>query len=390
MVTNKALRYFSIVAALIAVLASTQPAQAETDTPIDQIAAVVNNSSILLSEAQQRMATQHSTLKQAIDDLILERLQVQKAKEAGIPDGDPAQMIAALRKQQLQGKIKVSDQEVADLIASQSDTITQGERYNLQHILIATPVGVSVAQANTTRQQAEQIRSRILAGEDFAQLARSESDSNAAKNGGNLGWQDATSLPSSFTRAITLLKTGDVSEVIRDTKGFHILKLLEREGGKRQAAAATAIRTRHILVSTEKLPEEQAKQKIDALYQQLKQGASFAQLAQANSDDPGSAAKGGDLGWVTAGQTVAEFEQVMNQIADNAISKPFKTQFGWHILQVLAHKQEDRTVDSLRNKASDFIGERKAEEQYQAWLQGLRNSAYIDYRVPLDNNLQLH
>jgi peptidyl-prolyl cis-trans isomerase SurA len=390
MVTNKALRYFSIVAALIAVLASTQPAQAETDTPIDQIAAVVNDSSILLSEAQQRMAAQHSSLKQAIDDLILEHLQVQKAKEAGIPDGDPTQMIAALRKQQLQGKVKVSDQEVADLIASQSDTIIQGERYNLQHILIATPAGVSVAQANAARQQAEQIRSRILAGEDFAQLARSESDSNAAKNGGNLGWQDAASLPASFTRAIALLKTGDVSEVIRDTKGFHILKLLEREGGKRQAATATAIRARHILVSTEKLPEEQAKQKIDALYQQLKQGASFAQLAQTNSDDPGSTAKGGDLGWVTAGQTVAEFERVMNQTEDNAISKPFKTQFGWHILQVLAHKQEDRSVDSLRNKASDFIGERKAEEQYQAWLQSLRNSAYIDYRVPLDNNLQLH
>jgi len=156
------------------------------------------------------------------------------------------------------------------------------------------------------------------------------------------------------------------------------------------ALIAVLTSTQLAQAETEKRPEEQAKQKIDALYQRIKQGASFAQLAQANSDDPGSAAKGGDLGWVAAGQTVAEFEQVMNQTEDNTISKPFKTQFGWHILQVLAHKQEDRTVDSLRNKASDFIGERKAEEQYQAWLQGLRNSAYIDYRVPLDNNLQLH
>ena len=373
---------------LLLVLAITPLVQAAEDVAIDQIAAVVNDDSVLMSEAQQRMNARQLSLRQAVDELVLERLQLQQAKDKGIPEGDPQTVITALRTQMLKNSVKVSDQEVAELIASQSDTVTKGESYHLQHILLATPAGVSADQANQTRERAEQVRHRLLAGEDFAQLAKTTSDSHAAKQGGDLGWQAAANLPASFIRALALLKTGDISEVIRDDSGFHLLKLLEREGGKRKMAEN--IRTRHILVSTTTRDETVAKQKIDDLYQQAMQGASFAQLAKAHSDDPGSAAKGGDLGWVTPGKTVPEFEQVMAQTPPNTLSQPFKTSFGWHILQVLARQPVDQTVDSLRDKAGDFLAERKAEEQYQAWLQGLRSKAFIEYRIPSDNNLQLH
>lgn len=355
---------------------------------IDQIAAVVNDDSVLMSEAQQRMATQQLSLRQAVDELVLERLQLQQATSMGIPEAEPQTMIAALRAQMLKNTVNVSEQEVAELIASQSDTVTQGERYHLQHILLATSASISADQAKQIHDRAEQLRRRLLAGEDFTQLAKTTSDSHAAKQGGDLGWQAATNLPASFIRVLALLKTGDISEVIRDDSGFHILKLLEREGGKRKMTENT--RTRHILISTATRDDAQAKQKIDDLYQQAMQGTSFAQLAKTHSDDPGSAAKGGDLGWVPPGKTVPEFEQVMLQTPLNTLSQPFKTSFGWHILQVLARQPVDQTVDSLRDKAGDFLAERKAQEQYQAWLQGLRSKAFIEYRIPSDNNLQLH
>ena len=361
---------------------------AETEQALDQTVAIVNKEAILMSEAQQQVAARQIPLRQAIDELIVERLQVQQARGMGIPEGSPKQMITALRTQKQQASTQVSEQEVADLIASQSDTLTQGERYNLQHILIATPTNASATQAEKARKQAESLRKRIADGEDFTQIAHTESDSNAASNGGNLGWQAAEKLPASFTRAIAVLNVGEVSPVIRDDKGFHLLKLLERAGNKQKTT--TAFRTRHILISTDTRNDAAAKEKIENIYQQLAKGGSFSQLAQHNSDDPGSAAKGGDLGWVVSGQTVSEFEQVMQNTADNGISKPFKTQYGWHILQVLGHKQDDRTAESLQKKARRFLTERKAEEQYQAWLQSVRSSAFIEYHLPSDNNLQLH
>lgn len=434
---NKAtLHLVGIVSLTLSLL--THTARAAEPVRMDSIAAVINDDVIMLSEATARArvlsssgklagASPQALLKKAVDDLILERLQIQEAKKEGITIDDVTLnktiegiarqnnlnlpqfqqalqqeglnyaefreqtrrklMADALRQRQVRGRVKVSDQEIEDLIASQSHDLTRGERYNLQHILIAAPNGIPVNQANAARQQAEKLRQRIVSGEDFTQLARNESDSHAAKQGGNLGWQESDKLPPSFKRTLTLMQTGEVSEVIRDPQGFHILKLLDRQGGKRQLTNAT--RTRHILVSTEKHPEAQAKQKIDGIFQQLQSGADFAALAKQHSDDPGSGKKGGDLGWIVPGQTVAPFEQTMNRAALNTISPPFKSRFGWHILQVLERKQQDSTENALRNRANQYLGERKSEERYQAWLQGLRNEAYIEYRIPTDKKLQL-
>lgn len=397
---------------------------------LDQIAVVVNSEVILYSEVQQRVQMlraskagrglgQAELLRTAVDELVTERLQAQYAKENGINVDDamvdramasiarqnrmdmPAFQAALqkegismqalreqtrrkitadlLRKQQAGGKVAVSDREVNDLIASQSQKITAGEHYHLQHLLVAAPNGATIEQVNAARTKAEELRTRIAKGEDFAAVAKQFSDNNAAEQGGDLGWQTADALPSSFVRALALMQVGDISSVVRDQNGFHVLKLLEREGGKRSSAAES--RVRHILISTQKNSPAEAKQKIDALYAQLQAGGNFAELAKAHSDDPGSAVRGGDLGWAKAGQMVAPFEQTMNSQALNIVSQPFQTQFGWHILEVVERKQTDQSADQIREKATSYLGGRKEEEQYQAWLQSLRNGAYIDYRL---------
>lgn len=406
---------------------------------LDQIAVVVNSEVILYSEVQQRLQMlraskgaqglgQTDLLRAAVDELVTERLQAQYAKENGINVDDAMvdramesiarqnrmdmrtfqaalqkqgisyaalreqtrRKITAdmLRKQQAGGKVSVSDREVNDLIASQSQKITAGERYHLQHLLVNAPNGATIEQVTAARNKAEDLRKRVANGEDFAAVAKQFSDNNAADTGGDLGWQAAESLPSSFVRALALMQVGEVSSVVRDQNGFHVLKLLEREGGKR--ASVSESRVRHILISTQKLPPAEAKQKIDDIYQQLQTGGDFAQLAKANSDDPGSAVRGGDLGWAKAGQMVAPFEQTMNSQTPNTVSKPFQTQFGWHILEVLERKQADQTADQIRDKATNYLGGRKEEEQYKAWLQSLHNGAYIDYRLQgAAPNLQL-
>jgi peptidyl-prolyl cis-trans isomerase SurA len=407
-----------------------------TANELDQIAAIVNKQAISLGEVQLRAkalqainknyANQSPEViqKQALEDLILERLQLEKAESLNlsvsnallnstIQDYAQAQqqdlatfkqslaqsgmsfeafqeqthrnlLLESLRKQ-IQGQIKISRQDMEDLIASQSESLNQGERFHLQHILLTT-------QANNTeqvQQHAEALLQRLNAGEDFAQVAHMESASYAAQQGGDLGWQAAKQLPDSFNGALALMDVNDISGVLRDAQGFHIIKLLERQGGNRKLTPT--MRTRHILVSTQNgLSDAEAEQKIRSIYQQLSQGKSFAQLAKQYSDDPGSAAKGGDLGWLKPGQTVAEFEQVMANTPLNAISQPFKSSFGWHIVQVLEHKQTDTTTSMLKSKAGAFLQTRKAEEHYQAWLQNLRSQAHIEYRLPLaTSQLQL-
>lgn len=258
--------------------------QISTANEIDKIVAVVNSDIIMMSEVRKRSnllrqvdqkartLPQQGLMKAALEELLLERLQVQQAKERGIVVDDVTlnraiervaqknrmglgqfrqalaqeginyndyreqvrnKMISeALRKRQVDRRIRVSDQEVEDLIVSQSGKLNRGVRYNLQHILISAPAGTSVASVNVAKKKAERLRKSILSGQEFTVIAKANSDSNAANNGGKLGWQAAEKLPVSFGRALSLLEVGGVSEVVRDPKGFHILKLLDRQGGQ--------------------------------------------------------------------------------------------------------------------------------------------------------------
>jgi peptidyl-prolyl cis-trans isomerase SurA len=438
--SNKWYAYFSVIlkaSLLITLLSLTKTVHANG---IDQIAAVVNSDVIMLSEVKKRarllvqvepkargLAPQ-ALLRESLDDLILERLQVQQAKERGIEIDDVTlnrtveriaqknkmnlsqfrqalareginyenyreqtrnKMIAdALRKRQVDARIRVNDQEIEDLIVSQSGKLNRGIQYQLQHILISAPSGTSVAAVNAAKKRAEAVRNKIVKGADFTTVAKTSSDSNAAQKGGNLGWQPAEKLPASFNRVLTLLEVGAVSEVVRDPQGFHILKLVNKKGG--QQSFDTTARVKHILIKVDnKTNDAAARQKINKIYKQLQSGGDFAKLAKQNSDDTGSAKQGGDLGWVSASDLVPQFARVMNSQALNTISAPFKSQFGWHVLSVSQRKKQDRTDDRLKLKAQEFLGNRKLEEEYLVWLQRLKDEAYIEYRPPFTKGIRL-
>ena len=432
------LKTFSIIA-----LAGFVWTNSQASTPLDQIAAVVNSDVVMLSEIDKRARLLRATSKQAarlspsqlkveaLDNLILERLQIQQAKERGI-DIDPVTLnktleqiarrnkmslsqfkqalqregmdynnyrkqirnkliMEALRKRQVDKRINVSKQEITDLIVSQSEKLNKGVQYNLQHILVSAPNGTPVAQVNAARKRAERLRKQVIASKNFSAVAKASSDNNVAKNGGNLGWQPAEKLPASFNRVLSLLEVGAVSDVVRDPNGFHILKLLDKRGGSQQGGAKiTKAHVQHILVKVDaKRNDAQARQEITKIKQRIDAGEKFEDLARKYSDDPGSKANGGDLGWVSEKSLVPQFANVMKQQPINTLSAPFKTQFGWHILRVLEKRQADTTPDRLKLKAQKFLGQRKLEEEYDAWLQRLKGQAYIEYRIPLGNGIRL-
>ncbi len=413
------------------------------NTPIDRIAAVVNNDVVMLSEIDKRAKLLRATSKQAarlspaqlrvaaLDDLILEKIQLQQAKERGI-EIDSIQLnktlekiaaknrmslgqfrqalqregmdyknyreqvrnrmiMEALRQRQVDKHINVSQQEIEDLIVSQSNILNKGVQYKLQHILVSAPNGTPIAQVNAAKKRAEDLRKKVIETRNFDAIARSSSDNNAAKNGGHLGWQAAENLPASFNRVLALLDVGAISEVVRDPTGFHILKLLDKRGGAQQGKGIiTKAHVRHILIKVDnKRTDAQARQEITKIRQQIEAGANFADLARKYSDDLGSKANGGDLGWVSETSLVPQFANVMKQQAVKTLSTPFRTQYGWHILEVLEKRQVDNTPEKLKLKAQAFLGQRKLEEEYEAWLQRLKGEAYIEYRIPLGKNIRL-
>ena len=413
------------------------------NTPLDGIAAVVNNDVVMLSEIDKRARLLRATSKQAarlspaqlrgaaLDDLILEKIQLQQAKERGIEVNSVQlnktleriaaknrmslgqfrqalqregmdyksyrdqvrnrMLMEALRQRQVDKRISVSKQEVEDLIVSQSKVLNKGVQYNLQHILVSAPNGTPIAQVNAAKKRAERLRKKVIETGNFDAVAKASSDNNAAKNGGHLGWQAAEKLPASFNRVLALLDVGAISDVVRDPAGFHILKLLDKRGGAQQGKGiVTKAHVRHILVKVDnKRNDAQARQEIMKIRQQIEAGAKFADLARKHSDDPGSKANGGDLGWVSETSLVPQFANVMKQQAVKTLSAPFRTQYGWHILEVLEKRQADSTPERLKLKAQEFLGQRKLEEEYEAWLQRLKGEAYIEYRIPLGKNIRL-
>lgn len=253
--SNKFCRAHGLIIILLFLLHALSATAAETSSGMDRIAVTVNNDAIMLSEiearAQNLQASSKSTaepsrqplLRRVIEQLVDERLQLQQAMTMGLATDDPKQAIAALYDRKTQGAVKISEQEINDLIASQSDNLTKGERFNLQHILINIPNNAPIEQINNAQKRATRIHARLQSGADFTQIARNESDSYAAKSGGNLGWQNAEKLPISFNQALTLMQSGEISDIIRDPKGFHILKLLAREGGKQRAVLRDKAKT---------------------------------------------------------------------------------------------------------------------------------------------------
>jgi len=278
----------------------------------------------------------------------------------------------------------VSDSEI-DLFLEQNKegALNSKVEYNLAHILVRLPDQASPEQIEAARARAEKARAEALAGGDFAKLAASYSDGPDALKGGALGWRSADRLPELFSEALKTMKPGDVSDLLRSPAGFHLLKLVDRrESGGADGQPIKQTHVRHILIRTnEAVSEADARRRLEDLRERIvRGGADFAELARLHSED-GTAARGGDLGWVYPGDTVPDFERAMDALKPGEISEPVKTPFGWHLIQVLERRTAGVSAERRRLVARQALRERKADEAYQEWLRQLRDQTYVELHL---------
>jgi len=292
-------------------------------------------------------------------------------------------IIRRLRQRQVDSRITVTDQEIDDFIATQKVQGNINSDYHLGHILVSLPEAATPAQIKTSRNKALSILDELKSGADFRQMAISRSDGRQALQGGDLGWRKTGELPTLFADVVVNMKVGDVSEPIRSASGFHIITLFDFRDSERHIVQQ--VQARHILIkpNADSGSEDAVdpEQQLKALRERIEAGEDFAELAKQFSDDAGSAQNGGDLGWVSPGVMVKSFEAVIFDLKDGEISAPFESQFGWHMAQVLAHREFDDTEEHNNAKVRDLIFQRKSEEEHLSWLRKLREEAYVEYRL---------
>ncbi len=284
-----------------------------------------------------------------------------------------------LRQRHVDNRIIISDREIDRFLIEQKESGQADDEYRLGHILITVPEAAAAAAIQKAKQRAELLLDELREGADFNHVAISSSEGRNALEGGDLGWRKAGQLPSLFATLAITMQVGDISELIRSPSGFHIIKLLEHRGGERHVVTQT--NARHILIKvTEVTSDSEAQQKLWRLKERIESGDDFSELARSHSDDAGTAAKGGDLGWSSPGRMVAAFEAVMDSLQPGPISEPFKSRFGWHIVQIQGRRDHDDTEEFNRNQARMLLMERKVAEEQELWLRRLRDEAYVEIR----------
>lgn len=290
-------------------------------------------------------------------------------------------IIKQLRKRQIDNKIFVTDQEVNSELASLENRQNMNNEFHLAHILIPVPESARPEEISAAQQKAEGVLGQLRLGSDFSEMAISVSAGQRALQGGDLGWMKQGQIPTVATNTILAMEVGEISDPIRSTGGFHILKLIDKRSGQSKHVVEQT-RARHILITpNEVISNKQAEKKLAQIRQRILGGDDFAKLAKASSDDPGSASQGGDLGWFGTGKMVPEFEEVLNKLKPGDISQPFRSRFGWHIIEVLSRRKHDDTDAYLKNQARSQIHKRKATEQTSIWLRRIRDEAYVEYRL---------
>ncbi|MFZ1539453.1 MAG: peptidylprolyl isomerase [Chromatiaceae bacterium] len=419
---------------LLSLLIWTPAALAATLEELDSIVAVVNKDVIVRSELEREivlalpqmrekgaeMPPRAELERQVLERMIEKRLQMQEAQRVGIKVEDGAltqamegiaqrnnltleglqtalvasgirfedfredtrtQMIMSqLQAREVIKNISVTDPEVKRFLARESDSLIERTDVRLSHILVAVPETASVEEQEQARKKAQALVTKLRAGADFGQLARAESQGQQTQEGGDLGWFAMADVPSLAQDVARSLAKGEVSNPLRSPSGFHIIKVTDIKGSG--PAVISQTKARHILIRTnEVVSDDDARIRLEQLRMRLLGGDDFANLARANSDDTGSALKGGDLGWLSPGDTVPQFEAVMNELAPNQISQPFKSTFGWHIVQVNERRSQDTTEELMQLKAKQKLRERKADEAVKQWLRKLRDEAYIEDRL---------
>jgi len=278
-------------------------------------------------------------------------------------------------------RIAVTPREIDEYLARQDGRSAANMEYEISQILVAisstaTPEAIAAAERKIV-----DLRKRLAAGEDFAQLAIAYSDGQQALEGGSMGWKKGDELPTVFADVVPGMQKGQVSEPIRSASGFHLVKLDDRRGGEPIIEQQTHVR--HILITpNEVLDDDAAREKITAIRQRIVSGEDdFATVAKAVSDDPGSKVEGGDLGWAGPKSFAPEFQAVADGIAENTVSEPFRSRFGWHILEVLGRRTQDTTEEVKRQQAALAIRNSRVGEETEIWMQRLRDEAFVETRI---------
>ncbi len=289
-------------------------------------------------------------------------------------------VIQRVREREVDARLTVSDAEVDAFLAAQSAQSGGDIEYRLAHILVIVPDQASPEQIEAKRRRAEEALKQIRDGADFAQVAAGYSDAQDALQGGALGWRAPGRLPTVFAEKVATMKPGDVSDVLRSATGFHIVKVQERRS-RNAPTVVEQTRVRHILIKVnEVVSESEGKARIDRIRERIETGAKFEEQAKLNSEDA-SSVKGGDLGWLSPGDTVPDFEAVMNKLKIGEISQPVRTQFGWHIIQVSERRTQDITAERQRDQARQALRQRKSDEAFQEWLRQTRDRAYVEIKA---------
>jgi peptidyl-prolyl cis-trans isomerase SurA len=435
MIPSRLLRASGVVLMLFAGLAWAQaPARADANAvALDRVLVVVNDEAITQWDMneQRRILLQQMKAskiqppsndvleKQVLERLIIERAVLQYAKETGIRVDDttvertilrvaeenklPPEdfrkvleregipyanyredirrqiIIQRVRDREVDSKVTVSDAEVDNYLATVASQAGGEDEYLLSHIYVTVPEQASPDVVAASRRRAEQALTEVKSGKDFAEVAATYSSASDASSGGNLGWRTRARLPTVFADVVRSMKPGEVSGILRSAGGFHVVKLVE-ERNRNQPTVVSQTHARHILIKVnEQVSESDGKARIDRLRERLVGGASFEDLARANSEDT-SGAKGGDLGWISPGDTVPDFEHAMDKLAVNEISQPIRTPFGWHLIQVVERRKQDVTQERRRDEARKAIRQRKSDEQFDEFVRQLRDRTYVEYK----------
>ena len=292
-------------------------------------------------------------------------------------------LLVRLKDRQVINKIKISGSDIDNFLYNQKQSSENSDEYQLSHIMIRIPDLASPERIEEKRKRAEEALVKLKNGNDFAQVAAEFSDAGDALQGGKLGWVPALQLPTKFSKKLKFLSQNELTPIMKSASGFHILKLQDRRGGERGSKAVVIDQThvRHILIKVSQLTSENdAKVRVIRLKERLDNGSDFEELAKIHSDDP-SGDKGGDLGWVSPGDTVLEFEKAMDRLQPGEISDPVQSTFGWHLLEVIERRSKDVSNERQRQEARKTIVARKTDPAYQEWLQQLRDRAYVEYHA---------
>lgn len=428
------------LAGLVA-LSPSQPAAAQTreigakGELIDRIAVIVNDGVVLQSQVDEQVAEvtrrlsdqktplpPPSILRQQITErLVVQEIQMQRAQKLGIKVTDEAlnnalrnvadnnkipfaqlpdalaregivyseyreQMrkemtLSLLRNRDVFSRMYISPREVDQMVARQANGAQESGEYNVSHILLTLPEAATSAQVEAVESKARDLYQRAVTGEDFGQLAVSYSQAQSALERGQIGWRKGSELPTFMSEIVAKLKVGEVSAPVRTPSGYHIVRLNDSRVAD-APVIVEQVHARHILVKTNELQDDETvRGRLVTVRDRIVKGSEdFGALAKAISEDPGSGAEGGDLGWTSPGTFVPEFESAIARLKEGEVSEPFRTQYGWHIVQVLGHRTQDMSAEEKRRKAYEQLRASKADEETELWVRRLRDEAYVDFR----------